>query len=81
MFKCLFITVSLLFLSEKVLINRVPLRILFLIPCTSMSKLRKPFVQAARRVGSARARCITVRSMVWIVTIREEEEVLVSEML
>ena len=46
-----------------------------------MSKLRKTFVQAARRVRSARARCITVRSMVWIVTIREEEEVLVSEML
>ena len=38
-------------------------------------------VQAARRVRSVRARCITVRSMVWIVTIREEEEVLVSEML
>ena len=56
---------SLLFLSEKVL----------------MIKLRKTFVQAARRVRSVRARCITVRSMVWIVTIREEEEVLVSEML
>ena len=38
-------------------------------------------MQAARRVRSVRARCITVRSMVWIVTIREEEEVLVSEML
>ena len=80
MFKWLFIIVSLLFLSAKVQINRGPLRI-FLKPCTSMSKLRKTFVQAARRVRSVRARCITVRSMVWIVTIREEEEVLVSEML
>ena len=80
MFKWLFIIVSLLFLSAKVVINRGPLRI-FLKLCTSMSKLRKLFVQAARRVKSVRARCITVRSMVWIVTIREEEEVLVSEML
>ena len=46
-----------------------------------MSKLSKTIVQAVGRVRSVRARCITVRSMVWIVTIREEEEVLVSEML
>ena len=34
-----------------------------------------------KKTNFAGCRCITVRSLVWIVSIREEEELLVSEML
>ena len=34
-----------------------------------------------KKTTFAGCRCITVRSLVWIVSIREEEELLVSEML
>ena len=38
-------------------------------------------IQRRDRRNFAGCRCITVRSLVWIVSIREEEELLVSEML
>ena len=39
------------------------------------------FKRRDRRTTVSGCRCITVRSLVWIVSIREEEELLVSEML